>query len=87
MQVLRLPPRAAKLLQLTIIDLFDRFAVPGGGSKYPTLFELREAIAHDDTANPQARQAAVDTMDPVSASLTGGLAAFPFSRHRCDLHG
>ena len=72
-QVFRLPPRATKLLQRTLLDLFDHFGVLAGGKKYPTLFDLRETIALDGTANPQARQAVVDALDPVLISLRGVL--------------
>ena len=68
-QVFRLPPRATKLLQRTLLDLFDQFGVLAGGKKFPTLFDLRETIAQDTTANSQARQAVVDAFDPVLISL------------------
>ena len=73
-QVFRLPPRATKLLQLTVLDLFDRFGVLAGGSRYPTLFDLREAVHTNSNANPPARAAIVDALDPVLMSLRDVLA-------------
>ncbi len=73
-QVFRLPARATKLLQLTVIDLFERRGVLRGTDDYPTLFDLREAIARNVAANPQARAAIVDVLDPVLMSLRSVLA-------------
>ncbi len=67
--VLNLPPRASKLLHLTILKLYRTFGVFDGGRSYPTLFDLREAIAVDSTANPQAKLAVMDGLDPVLMSL------------------
>ncbi len=67
--VLRLPPRASKLIHATILELYRAFGVLDGGSSYPTLFDLRETIARDSRANPQARQAIVDSLDPVLLSI------------------
>lgn len=68
-QVFRLPPRATKLLNLTMLDLFERFGVTSGKTQYPTLFDLREAIAANRDANSQARSAIVDALDPVLVSI------------------
>ena len=67
--VLRLPPRASKLIHATILELYRAFGVLDGGRSYPTLFDLRETIARDSQANPQARQAIVDSLDPVLLSI------------------
>ncbi len=67
--VLRLPPRAAKLIHATIIKLYDHFGILRGGHHHPTFFHLREAIAHDAGANAPARQAIVDSLDPVLLSI------------------
>jgi len=68
-RALVLPPRAAKLIHTTILILFRRFGVFDRSDNYPTLFDLRETIAADDKANPQAKQAIIDSLDPVLMSL------------------
>lgn len=68
-QVFRLPQRATKLVNLTALDLFERFGVTHGKTRCPTLFDLREAIVANKTANSQARSAVVDALDPVLVSL------------------
>jgi len=73
-QVLRLPPRATKLLHSVILRLYRRFGVFEGREIYPMLIDLHDAIAADTTANPQARQAIVDSLEPVIASLGQALA-------------
>lgn len=67
--VLRLPPRASKLIHATILELYRAFGVLDGGRSHPTLFDLRETIARDSHANAQARQAIVDSLDPVLLSI------------------
>ncbi len=68
-QVLRLPPRATKLLHVTLLESYDRFGILSGGARFPTVFELRDAVSANDQANAQARQAVVDALDPVLLSL------------------
>jgi hypothetical protein len=68
-QVLRLPPRATKLLHTTILKLYQSFDVFAGSQRYPTSFDLRDAVAADKSANPPASQAIVDSLDPVLLSL------------------
>ncbi len=68
-QVFRLPARATKLINVTLIELFERFGVIQGGRRFPTLFDLREAVSVKATANAQARMAVVDALDPVLMSL------------------
>jgi hypothetical protein len=68
-RVLKLPQRAEKLLHSTILQLQAEFGVRKGSQRYPTLFDLREAVAADKRANPQARQAIVDSLDPVLLSI------------------
>ncbi len=72
--VLRLPARATKLLHATIVDLYRRFGIFNGGQRFPTLFDLRENVAADSEANPPARQATVDSLDPVLLSLQPALS-------------
>lgn len=72
-QVFQLPQRATKLVNLTALDLFERFGATRGETRYPTLFDLREAIAANKNANSQARSAVVDAFDPVLVSLRGVL--------------
>ncbi len=67
--VLQLPQRAGKLIQTTILLMYRDFGVLKGGDSYPTLFDLRERIAADTKANAQARQAVIDSLDPVLLSI------------------
>lgn len=62
--VLHLPPRATKLLHVTILKLYHKFV-----QEPPTVFDIREAVAADKQANPQARQAIVDALDPLLMSI------------------
>jgi hypothetical protein len=73
-RVLELPQRATKLLTVMIVHLYMKFGVLDGAKKYPTLFDLRETIAQNKSANPQARLAVVDSLDPVLMSLRDVLA-------------
>ena len=68
-QTLLLPARATKLLHVTILELYHRFGIFNGSRHYPTLFDLRETIVADSDANHQARQAVVDSLDPVLMSI------------------
>lgn len=68
-QVLGLPLRASKLLHATCIRMYDRLGVLCGSGHFPTLRELRETIAADGHANPQAKQAIVDSLDPILLSV------------------
>lgn len=72
--ILRLPARADKLVHTTLLELFESFGVMRGGTRFPTLFDLREAIACNERANPQARQAILDSLDPILLSLRDVLA-------------
>jgi len=64
-----LPPRASKLIQAAIIRLYEGRGVFRGSRDYPTVFDLREEIALDRDANAQARQALVDSLDPLLLSV------------------
>ena len=64
-KVLNLPPRASVLLSSTIIKLYKEFNVLNGGTKYPTLFHLFEAVRNSKTANSQARQAILDNLEAI----------------------
>ncbi len=68
-RTLVLPPRATKLLHTTILSLYEEFRILEGSKYYPTLFDLRESIARNRKANPQAREAVIDSVDPVLLSL------------------
>ena len=68
-QVLQLPTRATKLLHVSILRLYRHLGVLDGSQHFPTLFELRETIANDTEANHQAKQAVVDSLDPVLWSI------------------
>lgn len=74
MQVLRFPARADKLVHATLLELFESFGVMRGGKNFSTLFDLREAIARNERANPQARQAILGSLDPILLSLRDVLA-------------
>ena len=68
-RILKLPPRAEKLLHAAILQLYAQFGVLEGARLYPTLFDLREIIVGNPNANPQAREALLDSLDPVLLSL------------------
>jgi hypothetical protein len=68
-RVLKSPQRATKLLYAKILQVYAEFGVLEGSCNYPTLFDLRESVAADREANPQARQAIVDSLDPLLVSL------------------
>lgn len=72
-RVLELPPRATKLIHTATLKLFQRFGVLEGARTFPTLAELRAAIAADTTANAPARLAIIDSLDPVLMSLGSAL--------------
>ncbi len=72
--VCRLPVRASKLLNITLLELFDRFGIGQGCQLNPTMFDLREAIATNTKANAQSRSAIVDSFDPILMSLRSVLS-------------
>ncbi|MBI5725937.1 MAG: hypothetical protein HZA50_18400 [Planctomycetes bacterium] len=53
-EVLDLPPRASKLIQITTYKLYQRFNISKGSKYGPTLFDLYEEVKKDTAANPQA---------------------------------
>lgn len=71
--VLSLPPRATKLLHTTILDLYRIRGVLNSSKDYPTLFELRESVSGNAQANVPAKQALLDSLDPVLMSLRPAL--------------
>lgn len=72
-QVLRLPPRATKLLHTSVFELFRRHGVFERSQSFPTTRELRKAIADQENANLPAKQAILDSLDPVLMSLGAAL--------------
>ena len=68
-RVLKLPPRATKLLHVTILRLYEATGVLDGKRIFPTMFDLYESVATNAQANPQARQAIVDSLEPVLLSI------------------
>lgn len=72
-QVLALPPRATKLLHVVILDLYDARGVLEGRETYPTLMDLKIAVAQRTGANAPARQAIIDSLEPVLSSLGSAL--------------
>lgn len=71
--VFELPPRASKLLQTSLLDLYRSFGVFDGRSHFPILAELRDLIANDAQANPQAKLAILDAFGPLLKSIGGVL--------------
>jgi hypothetical protein len=72
--VLLLPPRASKQIQLVLMDLYRRLGVLDGSGNYPSLYDLRVAIADQEKANAPARDAILDSLDSVLSALGGVLA-------------
>ena len=66
---LSLPGRATKLLHGKVVRLYRAHGVIDGNQNFPTLFHLRDAIAADRGANVPAKQALIDSLDPVLLSL------------------
>jgi len=75
-RVLNLPPRASILLQTAIMKLYRQHGIFNGSQNYPTIFSLFEAIRTDRTANPQARQAVIDSLELVLLSLGAEVLAY-----------
>lgn len=71
--VLELPQRASKLLQTKLIPLYQTFK---SKDLYPTLFDLFEAVKNDKGSNHQARQAILDSLEPVLLSLGPKVLAY-----------
>lgn len=84
-QVLTLPARASKLLHMAIMRLYDQFGVLRGGREYPTLFDLRELVATDAHANTPAKEAFVDSLDPILMSLGPNVLAYRRAWTTADL--
>ncbi|MCH8851745.1 MAG: hypothetical protein IID41_03735 [Planctomycetes bacterium] len=83
--VLELPPRASKMLQNTLHRLFRKMGVfdptnlagqAADRALYPTLFHLAQAVANDPQANAPARQALLDSLEPLLASLGPEVLAY-----------
>ncbi len=68
-QVLGLPQRASKLLHVALHQLYDAHGILAGGTEHPTLFELFEHVRGMGGANAPARQAVLDSLEPVLAAL------------------
>ena len=68
-KVLNLPPRASNLLTSSILKLYKKDGILNGSMKFPTLFELFEAIKSAQDANFSARQAVLDALELVLLSL------------------
>ena len=88
---LGLPQRASKLLHTTLINLYREWGVhravpqPDASVRYPTLFDLRRAIALQREAHPQARAAVIDALDPVLLSLGTDVLGYSFGWTTWDL--
>lgn len=84
-QVLGLPPRASKLVQTALFRLYRHFGVFEGTKRFPTLFDLHEAVRCDEEANPQARLAITDSLAPVLWSLGPEVLAYRYGWTSSDL--
>jgi len=72
-EVLGLPQRATKLLQ---VKLFGLCRKSEGTNLSPTLFCLFEEVKKDKKSNPQARTAILDSLEPVLLSLGPQVLAY-----------
>ena len=82
--VFGLPPRASKLVHSAILGLYRRSSdVSGKGC--PTLFDLFEAVKADRKANAPARQAVLDSLEPVLLSLGPDVLAYHVGWKPSDL--
>jgi hypothetical protein len=68
-RTLNLPPRSANLLKVTIIKLYAEKGVLNGNPEAPTLFDLYHAVKSNRDANSQSRQATMDALYALLASL------------------
>ncbi len=68
-QTLELPARATKLFHTTILKRYRQHGVVDGSQQYPTLREVREDIAGNREAHPQAKAACIDALDPLLLSI------------------
>ena len=75
-QVLELPPRASKLLQVRLFCLYQKFQPEK--NIFPTLYDLFELIKNDKESNPQARMAILDSLEPVLRSLGPKVLAYRY---------
>lgn len=74
--VLESPARASKLLQTALHRLYERMGIFEGKMLYPTLFDLLNEVKRDKEANPAARQALVDSVQPLLDSLGPEVLAY-----------
>lgn len=68
-QVLKLPPRASKLLHVTILRLYQGHATSSHSNDFPTLFDLFDSIKAEKKSNHPARQAILDSLEPILLGL------------------
>ena len=68
-QVLRLPPRASKLLHVTLLKLYQAHGNGGDMTNFPTLFDLYRAIEKQKKSNHPARLAVLDSLLPLLLGL------------------
>ncbi len=72
--VLVLPSRSTKLLHTSILELYENHGVLDGATGFPTLPELRDWVARKPQANVPAKQALLDSLDPVLMSIGRSLS-------------
>ncbi len=81
--VFDLPAAATKLVHRCVLELYHRHDILAGSRHFPTMFELRNAIAESD-GHPQAKRAVVDALDPTLMSM-GSVFAYRIGWKTCDL--
>lgn len=67
--VLSLPSGASRLISKHIQRLYLKTGVESGSRAFPTLFDLREAVAADKEAFHSSRKAFIEALDPILMSL------------------
>jgi hypothetical protein len=80
--VLELPQRASKLLQVKLHPLYQKYGKQG---ESPTLFDLFEHVKGDKESNHQARVAILDSLEPVLLSLGPRVLAYRHGWSATDL--
>ena len=75
-RVFNLPPRASTLLRSTIIKLYMEYGILDGNQQFPTLFHLFESVRTNRNANPQARQATLDSLESVLLAMGPEMLAY-----------
>lgn len=67
--ILDLPPVASRMLFQTLLVLYQQRGVLAGGTDYPTMFDLLQAVEMNTRANAQAREATILRLETILMSL------------------